>query len=136
MLTDSIVARIEAIAGADFSYAGTSGTGRPSANFNGGSPRRGLKAYLYAAQGGLCPACGLDLAWEGSELAHMVSRGPGIKGFMPANLAVEHSHCNTMQKDKGPVVRPADLARPDLIVTCWPCEAASGFYVYDPQRGA
>lgn len=133
MLTDSFVDHIVAIAGPDFTYPGVKGCDRPSS-----AARRGLRAYLHAAQGGLCVHCGFEVALEDAHTAHVVSRGGAERprGFLPTggNLMVTHSHCNVIQRDEiGPVVYPRHLARPDLVVMEYPVRAMAGFAAYDPR---
>jgi hypothetical protein len=114
----------------DYLYPLDKGTDRPSTSYNGGNPRLGLRTYLHAQQGGICVECGRPVALEVAETGHVVSRGSKVKGFMPGNLMVLHSACNTAQKDRGPVVDAGTLARPDLVVMSWPVAKASGFYAY------
>jgi hypothetical protein len=130
MLTKADVARLSALAGDDFDYAAVRGSDRPSTSYNGGNPRMGLRTYLHAQQGGICVECGKPVALDVAETAHVVSRGPKVKGFMPGNLMALHPACNTAQKDRGPIVDPDTLARPDLVVMSWPVPKASGFYTY------
>jgi len=135
MLTPAIVAHLTAIAGPDFTYPGVKGSGRPSAKDpRGGSPRRGLRAWLFVAQGGICPECGNALDLETAETAHVVSRGDKLLGFLPGNLMATHAWCNTAQKSRGPIVDPATLARPDVVALDWPVDKVAGFYAFDPLR--
>lgn len=135
MLTDALVSSLVSLAGPDFLYTGVRGCGRPSAKGMGkGSPRVGLRAYLWSAQGGLCVHCGEAVALEDAHTAHVVSRGPEVRGFLPGNLMVTHGKCNAEQRDEiGPVVKPEHLARPDLVVTEWPVRTVTGFGAYDPR---
>jgi len=86
-LTMALSAYLRSVAGPEFTYPGVTGAGRPSNRHpSGGSPRRGLKAWLLAAQGGLCPCCGEGLALAEAEFSHVAARGPKVSGFIPGNV--------------------------------------------------
>jgi len=123
MLTDTFIATLADMAGDDFTYPGVTGDSRlPTRYGKAGNPRIGLRLWLAVEQGGICPACG-DALDESAEYFHIVSRGPQVRGFIPGNVIVAHSVCNTRAKDRGPIVWTADLARPDLVPLTWPARA-------------
>jgi hypothetical protein len=113
MLTDSIIAENVALAGPDFTWAGVSGTSRVP-----NTVRKELRADLAARQGFICFVCG-DTLDGSAEFNHIVSRGPGNKGWRVGNIAIGHSACNTRCKDAGPVVTLAQIARPDVVPMEW-----------------
>lgn len=115
MYTESDMRGFVALAGDDFSWSSSRGGHRPTGK---GGFRAILRADLAARQGWLCPQCGESLD-ETAEFCHLVARGSGKRGWFPRNIMVGHSVCNEVQKSRGEVVNPADMARPDLVPDEW-----------------
>lgn len=64
----------------------------------GGRAKVGMRVFLWNAQGGLCPTCGLGLASpESGDLSHVVGRGPGNRGWIASNIYLAHPACNAGQ---------------------------------------
>lgn len=117
------------LAGANFAWQGVGGTSRPAS-----ATRRGLRVFLYAAQGTRCADCGEREANPAAlEFCHVVSRGLGAatsdegKGWTPGNIFLGHRVCpsdpmrgNKAQQMRGPVVWPEHVTRADLIMDWWP----------------
>lgn len=143
-LTDTIVSALVALSGGQacgYSWQGVGGTSRPPAY-----GRRGLRVLMDYAQQHLCPQCGASLSvcpncstmlpesgqcrdcgvWQNAEFAHVVSRGTNARhsddghGWTAGNIMLAHGGCNELQKSRGPVVRVADMARPDMVMVEWP----------------
>jgi hypothetical protein len=74
-------------------------TDRPSGGTrNGGKVRNGMRLWMHAAQGGLCPTCGNEVhPFIGSDLAHVVGSGDKRKGFLAGNIFLAHASCNVGQ---------------------------------------
>lgn len=126
MLTDDAIARFSDLAGSDFAWDCGFSTARPP-----GTYRTELRRWLIEAQGGICPRCGESGNARGAwEFNHVVSRGPGIKGFVDGNVFAGHSSCNAATKPvhdadgnvvAGMAVIPLTMfARPDVVPMEWP----------------
>lgn len=113
MLTETMVDNFVALAGPDFAWDGVKGCSRPPSTY-----RKALRFDLIRRQSGICFACG-DMLDESAEFCHIVSRGEKLRGWLPGNIAVGHAACNTRQKNRGPVVRVADMVRPDVVPMEW-----------------
>lgn len=119
MLTESHIANFVALAGDDFTWEGVRGCGRPPSSYMGRTGiRQALRLDLIARQGGVCFACGDNLD-ASAEFCHIVARGPHKRGWLPGNIAVGCAGCNERQKQAGPVVHIADMARPDVVPMEW-----------------
>jgi hypothetical protein len=132
MLTTTTIDAFTALSGGEatrYAWQGVGGCSRFDANRKLGSRRQGARLFLFRAQRGLCPDCGLALD-ESAEFCHIVSRGLDArtsdegKGWLPGNLFLGHRVCpatdgtprgNKAQQARGPVVRPEHLLRPDVI---------------------
>lgn len=107
-----------------YDWALERGSSRPPTTW-----RHGLKAFLVAEQGGICPQCG-DALGATVEFCHIVARGPKVKGFVEGNIFAGHAGCNASTKpsydEQGnlqegtEVLTVSDLKRPDLVVMAWP----------------
>jgi hypothetical protein len=120
--TAELCAFLTDMAGPSLDWSGVSGTSRLAP-----APRRGLRLFLMASQGGICPECGKDETDAPlSDISHMVTRGPNVltsdmgRGWVQGNLALQHNACNKAQAARGLIVNPADMARADLVQTSWP----------------
>ncbi len=117
-------AALVTLAGPDYTYPGVSGSSRPPASY-----RKALRADLLARQGGICPVCGDEA--EAAQFNHVVSRGPGVLGFMPLNVFAGCAVCNlrcavrfgTVDDEgrvlDGGIIPLSAFARPDLIPGEW-----------------
>lgn len=113
MFTIDTISAMVALAGEDFSWDGALPGHRPSAKV-----RPLLRDWLIAFQGGVCVFC--EQHDDAMEFCHIVSRGPGKRGFLPGCVVAGCAPCNARQKKEGPVVAFEDIARPDLIAMDWP----------------
>lgn len=119
MITEQTIEGFITLAGPDFSWAGVRGCGRPPSSYMGRKGiRQALRLDLIARQGGICFACG-EVLDDTAEFCHIVSRGPGIRGWLWGNVAIGHAVCNEAQKQRGPIVHMSDMARPDVVPTEW-----------------
>lgn len=97
------------------------GTSRPR-----GDAMRGLRAYLWTAQEGLCAGCGEGVAVSDGEVAHIVGNGLDVetdkmRGYAPGNLYFAHQDCNTDDAEVfGHVVPVTGFVRPDLVALDMP----------------
>lgn len=130
MLTMSTVDAFVSLSGGNasrYAWHGVPGCARFDANRKLGSRRQGARLFLFRAQQGICPDCGLALD-ETAEFCHIVSRGLDARtsdegrGWLPGNLFLGHRVCptreargNKEQQRRGPVVLPEHLLRPDVI---------------------
>lgn len=79
----------------------------------GGVPRIGMRHWLFAAQGGICAACGRDMVHPdapGLDMSHVVGSGPMRRGYVAGNIYLACHGCNAGQSvraDEGD--RAADL---------------------------
>lgn len=95
MFTFSTVLALTIMAGEGLTWNVT-GAGRPSGGMRqGGRVRVGMREWLHAAQGGICPTCGGEVdAHIGSDLAHVVGSGPKRAGWVAGNIYLSHASCN------------------------------------------
>lgn len=125
MLTDTMVDGFVALAGDGFRWDGVRGCSRPASNV-----RKQLRDDLWSRQGEVCPFCGQGDNGDALEFCHIVARGPGVKGFVPGNVATGHASCNARTKplydEAGAlisgveVLRPGThIARPDVVPMEW-----------------
>lgn len=116
-LTISHVVALIAMAGEDFAWKYTPrNCDRPSGGRRlNGIPRVGMRHWLFAAQGGICPACGKHMGHPdapGLDMSHVVGSGPKRLGFVASNIYLADHGCNAGQSvraDEGD--RAADLAK-------------------------
>lgn len=87
MLDATFHATLVTLAGPDFTYPGVRGGSRPPATW-----RTGLRNWLVSAQGGICPVCAGPV--RNAQFNHVVSRGPGVKGFIEGNVFAGCATCN------------------------------------------
>jgi hypothetical protein len=97
------------------------GTSRPRSD-----AMRGLRAYLWTAQEGICAACGEGVAVSEGEVAHVVGNGldtdtDKMRGYVAGNLYFAHEDCNMDDADVfGHVVPATGFARPELVALTLP----------------
>lgn len=127
-LTHQTITALVALSGGPatgYAWQGVGGTSRFDA-----ARRRGARAFLVAAQGGVCPDCGTEVTEETGEFCHVVSRGLAArtsdegKGWTAGNLFLGHRVCpatdgqargNKAQQARGPVVLPEHLTAPEVV---------------------
>lgn len=125
MYTDSLVDHFVDLAGPSYDWSGATGGGRFSSSRQGVRKFRDIvRAMLHDLQGGVCPMCGGTMNRDNlptdGEFNHGVSQGPGKRGYFPGNVFLGHPACNTRaEREVGPVIRPADMVRPDVVATEW-----------------
>lgn len=136
-----------------YAWGGESGDSRPSNRHPaGGSPRKGIVAYLSDAQRGMCPHCAESLTTPVGgflrpvDACHVVGSGPQRRGFVVGNIYAGHSACNLDASRRVSTDTPltaihngyrltlslADFLAPEVIQTEWPVSSVGGFRVYDP----
>lgn len=123
-ITDIDVEGFVTLAGDGFMWAGVRGSSRPPSTV-----RRALRDDLWARQGEVCAVCGKGDNGDALEFNHVVSRGPGVKGFIRGNVFTGHGSCNARTKplydENGTlisgveVLTSAYLKRMDVIPTEW-----------------
>lgn len=97
------------------------GTSRPRSD-----AMRGLRAYLWCAQAGVCAACGEGVAITEGEVAHIVGNGADtdtdkMRGYTAGNLYFAHMDCNEDDaRVFGSIVPATGFARPDVIALALP----------------
>lgn len=111
--TYSPLATLVSLAGPDYMWTASTGGHRKATRHpsTGENVRAGLKRFIAEYAGYRCVACGDAVALDAGEVAHIVSRGPNRRGFLPSNLFWSCSACNAQQKVAGPIV---DISTLDL----------------------
>lgn len=124
MLTIDLYNELARMAGSDHMWEPVArGTSR-----QGSVARRGLRVWLAAAQGHICPSCGNSLnGFNGAvDVAHVIGTGPMDRGYIPGNVFACHAICNVSDarthggsESRGKVadIPFAALARADVIPT-------------------
>lgn len=97
------------------------GTSRPRSD-----AMRGLRAFLWTTQEGMCAACGEGVAISEGEVAHIVGNGADtdtdkMRGYTAGNLYMSHESCNLDDAAVfGAIIPATGFARPDLIALTLP----------------
>ena len=143
--TAETIARMLDLAGEGYTWEGVRSCGRPTSK-----ARAAFRNWLADAQGYVCPQCGDAIGYEydadGSRyadvvgalthlsavptesvnFAHIVPRGPKMRGWLPGNVFVAHARCNGFTLGSTDHAMTFDMfKRPDAVYTGeWPSMTA------------
>lgn len=114
MFTESTLNRLILLAGELFGWDSATPGYRLSSD-----PRAGLRVWIGNHQNGKCAFCGcaLGIDWE---LCHIVSGGPGKRGWVAGNIAAGCNDCNDIDAKAHAVIPFHTINHPELIPTEWP----------------